>query len=361
MRKSNEEKNEKKVSTRSARKSKQVNTQPITDNITQSEKSQENFDYMYGIEAEQYSFYRMPKLLLTHDKFKVLSDGAKILYGLLLDRTDLSCKNGWLDEYNRVYIIFTQEETMEYLNCGNQKASKLMKELVEIGLIEIKRQGLNKANLIYVKSFFSALNTQKNELNTNRQGLNTDKKRKCENHTSRNVKITFQEMWKSHGINTDSIQTDSNKSLVKSSLSSKKEEKQKEDQIKQDKTGQDKTDPAATLKAYEQTLKENIEFNNLCNTHPHDKAFIEELLSIMLDVVMSENKTITVASEKKNKELVKSVFLKLNYYNLDSVIQKYKNITTKITRKRQYIITMLYNSYLESEAGVLNDVAAEEP
>lgn len=115
------------------------------------------------------------------------------------------------------------------------------------------------------------------------------------------------------------------------------------------------------MKAYEQTLKENIEFENLCNIHKYDKAFIEELLSIILDVVMSENKTITVASEKKNKELVKSVFLKLNYYNLDSVIQKYKNITTKITRKRQYIITMLYNSYLESEAGVLNDVAAEEP
>lgn len=64
-----------------------------------------------------------------------------------------------------------------------------MKELVEIGLIKIKRQGLNKANLIYVKSFFSVLNTQKNEQNTNKQSSNTDKQQKFENQTSRSTKI----------------------------------------------------------------------------------------------------------------------------------------------------------------------------
>ncbi len=59
-------------------------------------------DYYYGSEAEQYSFYRLPKVLFTDPRYKTLSDGAKILYGLMLDRMGLSVKNGWLDEQDRV-------------------------------------------------------------------------------------------------------------------------------------------------------------------------------------------------------------------------------------------------------------------
>lgn len=97
------------------------------------------FDYYRGMEAEQYSFYRVPKILFTAECFKELSCEAKVLYGLLLDRMSLSMKNHWLDEEERVYIIFTVEEIAELLNCGTQKAVKLLKELDSekgIGLIE---------------------------------------------------------------------------------------------------------------------------------------------------------------------------------------------------------------------------------
>ncbi|WP_347475039.1 replication initiator protein A [Clostridium sp. AF50-3] len=59
------------------------------------------FDYYYGIEAEQFSFYRVPRLLIKDERFKGLSSDAKLLYGLMLDRMSLSMKNGWLDEENR--------------------------------------------------------------------------------------------------------------------------------------------------------------------------------------------------------------------------------------------------------------------
>ena len=110
-----------------------------------------------GMEAEQYSFYRVPKILFTAECFKELSCEAKVLYGLLLDRMSLSMKNHWLDEEERVYIIFTVEEIAELLNCGTQKAVKLLKELDSekgIGLIEKKRLGLGRPNVIYVKNFF---------------------------------------------------------------------------------------------------------------------------------------------------------------------------------------------------------------
>ena len=65
------------------------------------------FDYFYGSQAEQFSFYRIPKVLFTDPQFKPLSTDAKVLYGILLDRMSLSVKNGWLDEQNRVFILFT--------------------------------------------------------------------------------------------------------------------------------------------------------------------------------------------------------------------------------------------------------------
>ena len=103
------------------------------------------FDYFYGSQAEQFSFYRIPKVLFTDPQFKPLSTDAKVLYGILLDRMNLSVKNQWLDEQSRVYIIFTTEEIMEALSCANQKACRLMLELEkDAGLIERKRQGLGK-------------------------------------------------------------------------------------------------------------------------------------------------------------------------------------------------------------------------
>lgn len=114
------------------------------------------FDHFHGMEAGQYSFYRIPKMLFTAECFRSLSCEAKILYGLMLDCMGLSIKNRWFDEGDRVYIVFTVEEIAELMDCGIQKAVKLVKELDAdkgIGLIEKKRLGLGKPNVIYVKNF----------------------------------------------------------------------------------------------------------------------------------------------------------------------------------------------------------------
>ena len=117
------------------------------------------YEYFYGAQAEQFSFYRIPKALFTEPNFRELSTDAKVLYGILLDRMSLSLKNQWLDAQNKVYIIFTVEEIMDALNCANQKATRLMVELEkQAGLIERKRQGLGKPNLIYVKTFAATIN-----------------------------------------------------------------------------------------------------------------------------------------------------------------------------------------------------------
>ena len=99
------------------------------------------FDYFRGMEAEQYTFYRIPKILFTAECFKTISCEAKVLYGLLLDRMSLSIKNRWFDEEDRVYIIFTVEEIAELMNCGTQKAVRLLKELdSEKGIVWWKKR-----------------------------------------------------------------------------------------------------------------------------------------------------------------------------------------------------------------------------
>lgn len=104
-------------------------------------------DYFYGNDAEQFTFYRIPKVLFTDQRYKSVSVEAKVLYGLLLDRMSLSIRSGWLDADGRVYIYFTLEEAIEFLGFGKDKLVKLFQELDRdrgIGLIERKKQGQGK-------------------------------------------------------------------------------------------------------------------------------------------------------------------------------------------------------------------------
>ena len=159
-----------------------------------------NFDYYYGIEAEQFSFYRVPRLLIKDERFKGLSSDAKLLYGLMLDRMSLSMKNGWLDDENRAYIIYTVDAIMEDLGCAKATCVKIMKELDTengIGLIEKKRRGLGKPDIIYVKNFSTITDAQTEEKSDNADKTTEVQKlnlKKSNMHTSRSSEIELQEV-----------------------------------------------------------------------------------------------------------------------------------------------------------------------
>ena len=114
------------------------------------------FAYHLGMDAEQYAFFRIPKLLITEPYFRRLSTDAKLLYGLMLDRMSLSMRNGWMDDDGHVYIYFTLEEACEQLCCKTDKAVKLFAELDSakgVGLIRRGKQGLGRPAKIYVLRF----------------------------------------------------------------------------------------------------------------------------------------------------------------------------------------------------------------
>lgn len=153
-------------------------------------------DYFYGQTGELFSFYRIPKALFQEQRFQSLSTDAKTLYGILLDRMSLSAKNGWLDEQGRVFIIFTIEDVKRSLCCADNKATKLLRELEEFGLIERKRRGLGRPSLVYVKNF-SADSSKARFQNR-------------ENHESGGFKSTSQDPAKPRCNKTDKNNTEMN-------------------------------------------------------------------------------------------------------------------------------------------------------
>jgi len=110
-------------------------------------------DYFTADDAEEYSFYRIPKPLILNPDYHSVPVEAKMLYGLMLDRMGLSVRNGWLDEQGRVFIYYTVEAVREDLRCGKEKACKLLADLERADLIERRRQGLTKPSVTYVKRF----------------------------------------------------------------------------------------------------------------------------------------------------------------------------------------------------------------
>ena len=160
------------------------------------------FDYFYGNEAEQFTFYRIPKILITSPHFKKISDSAKLLYGLMLDRMSLSIRNGWLDDDNRAYIFFTTNDVMEQMCCGTEKATKMLTELDSekgIGLIERVKQGQGKPAIIYLKKFYeledTARSTKLSEIES--QDFQESKVKTFENRKTRLSEIESQEFRKS--------------------------------------------------------------------------------------------------------------------------------------------------------------------
>lgn len=320
------------------------------------------FDCFRGMEAEQYSFYRVPKVLFTAECFKSLSCEAKVLYGLMLDRMSLSIKNRWFDEEDRVYIIFTVEEIAELLNCGTQKAVKLMKELDDnqgIGLIEKKRLGLGKPNVIYVKNFIlkekcspeqrgkapeNLGNTQNSEnhnsriVKTTNQDLPESQFKNDENHTSRIVEITTQEVPNSQSNNTDINNTDFNETdfneidSIQSYLSPSAGEVRP--------VGEDVIERMETYRAL---IQENIDYE--CFLDRREKEDVDELIELMVEILMMpDDSVVRIGGADKPVSVVKSRFLKLTYSHIEYVLFSLHRNTSKVANIRAYLLTTLYNS-----------------
>lgn len=304
-------------------------------------------DFYYGKEADQFTFYRLPKVLITDKRFKELSDSAKLLYGLMLDRMSLSARNGWFDEEERVYIKYSFSNIMEDLNCAKEKASKLMKELEDIGLIWRVSQ-IGRANVIYVKNFVSVevveqvdryenrtsteIELVENEGNIHRTSTENEQVRNSDQYEKQTGSCTEIEplaVRKSNTNNNNSNNTNLNES----------------NQINQTSSECVDDDAMDEAEAYIELIKENIDYDvMMSNKQWRDRDMFDELFQLICEVVCVPAKSVRIAGKDYPYSLVKSKFLKLNASHLEYVIGCMERNTTKVANIKSYLITALYNA-----------------
>ena len=266
-------------------------------------------DYFYGQAGELFSFFRIPKALFQEQQFQDLSTDAKTLYGILLDRMSLSVKNEWFDKKGRVFIIFTIEDVKRTLRCADNKATRLLRELEEFGLIERKRRGQGKPCLVYVKNF-SAESSKESVKNR-------------DNDDSCGSKIACQDPVKSRGIKKKENKTEMNNTNL---ILSDESEKMKNREL------------------LEEYFSCSLEMDLLLRLYPDDEDTIYQIVDLLVDTCDSKRNLIRIAGDDKPAEVVLSRLKKLNADHIRFVLDCLAANTSPIRNMKQYLLAALFNA-----------------
>lgn len=293
------------------------------------------FDYFFGKESEMFSFYRIPRMLIKDPNFSHLSCEAKLLYGLMLDRMALSQRNGWHDDDNRTYIIYTIDEAAADLNCGRGKAIRVMAELDStsgIGLIEKIRRGLGKPDIIYVKNFVGVVAEQTRETADEFAEVPEKDFKKSQDKTSRSSNMTPQEvsLWDSnYTYKSNTYENYTN--LINPSDDSNRALSCKADVM----------DEMENIRVY---IKSNIDYDELVERHRTSKASIDEIVELVVETIAMKTETIRIKGLDMPYEVVKSRFEKLDSVIIEYVLESVGNNTTKVRNIKNYLLTVLFNA-----------------
>ena len=334
------------------------------------------FDYFYGSEAEQFTFYRIPKILITSQFFKKVSDSAKLLYGLMLDRMSLSIRNGWLDDDNRAYIFFTTNDVMEQMCCGTEKATKMLAELDSekgIGLIERVKQGQGRPAIIYLKKFYdledkdttSQSSTSKNE----NQAFEESKNKTFENRKTRLSEIESQDFRKSKN------KTFENRKSRVSETESQDFRKSKCNYnninytdinyiypINQDSYNIQNSDQTEErwIDRYTKTvdeIKKQIDYDYLINYAERD--IVDEVVNIMAEVMTIPRPKYKIEGDFVEYDAVLNNLKKITAEQLEVCLLAYSRQRQRIRNPKAYWISVLYNIPLTSNIVLQNMVNSD--
>ena len=285
------------------------------------------FDYFYDHEADMVSFYRVPKPLIKDTFFKKLNSDAKLLYGLMLDRMSLSQKNEWFDEKQRAFILFSQSDAMELLDCGETKTRGLFKDLERYGLIERKKQGQGNPDIIYVKNFVERDNNSQTD-----EKRGSEKKIRIfgERQECQTIKICGSGPSENDGLDTRNPRSNYNKNnnteLVINPIRSME------------------ADVDDEYDAYAEIIRENLAVDVMKERFPADSDDIDGIYDLVLETVLCRSKTIIIAKNEYPTKLVRQKFLKLNNLHLEYVLGCLRDNTTKVRNIKKFLLAALFNA-----------------
>ena len=336
------------------------------------------FDYYYGAQAEQFNFIRIPKAMIVDPMFADLSVNAKLLYGVLLDRMNLSMKNRWFDSENRVYIIYQIAEIMEDFNFSKKTAVRYLNELEDFGLVEKKRRGLGLPSLLYVKNFVVFQDhsepddtdcddiVEDDNLNENMEtsrGIQRETSRGVRTYTSRSGDVETSKGVQAEtlrGVETytsrsaDMENSKSVRQVTSRGVKSELQEVTKRGPLIS-KTNSNNIninnavdgmgrEEESLFEKYTKMVKDNIDYDVLISRHYLEKSMIDGMVNLIVETIISENDYIIISSTKFPKEAVKSRFSKLDISHIEYVLECMNHNTTNIKNIKKYLLAALYNA-----------------
>ena len=312
------------------------------------------FDYFYGSQADSFAFYRIPRVLVTGDEFRSLSTDAKLLYGLMLDRMGLSIRNGWYDDEGRVFIYYRADEIQVDLNCGHDKALKLLAELDTakgIGLIERAKQGQGKPTIIYVKQFTAPdVPAPTPDEDSHGPDSGSTEVQTSEKPTSRHRKIRCQEVGNSE-VKTSDNQTSRHRKGRRADIGKSDGSYNNINQTYDSHTYPSDTypsihppSPRGWMDRYDQRarIKEQIDYSRL--VHRYQREEVDSLVELITDTLASTAPYIRIGGSEIDLDTVKDRFSQLDGSHIEYVLDAMQNTTTKIQNIRAYLLTALYNA-----------------
>lgn len=301
------------------------------------------FSYYYGNQADQFSFIRIPRVLLVDQLFSPLSIQSKILYGVLLDRMGISMRNGWFDELNRVYIIYQISEIQEDLGFSKKKAIDYLTELEQFGLVEKKRRGRGLPSILYVKSFMTRDAISRSvETGTSEPIISIS--RSAEIDTSRGSQIAPLEVPESTLLEVPkSAPLMSNNNINNTYMSNIPSNQILSTEGTEVQSGCDE-DEMRSVRAYAEIISENLELEILKQGHGYDVELLDGIYDLILEVVVSKSPTTIIASNEYPTELVKSKFLKLTSMHVEYVMDCFNQNSTKVRNIKKYLLAALFNA-----------------
>lgn len=356
------------------------------------------FDFYYGDESEQYSFYSVPKMFFTNDVFNGLSAMSKLLYSFLLDRMSLSRKRNWIDDKNRAYIKYSLKSICKDMNVSRNSAIKYMRELQEFGLItKYPKEGME--DIIYVMDFSKVKQIRYDEqrnINISDTGKETEANNKIEAASDTDIYDTyappdFNKVEQDENIKNDDlgckgkhtqstgakIEPVQNLNWFKDCTGSKSEPVQNlhhpnqksnnniynplsnTDKIDNDiyksypsinrnkninSSMDEKIDKIDNTYDYVcQHVKDNIDYDIMI-TSPECESWYDDYYNLIVEVLMRNSKTMRISGEDYSMALVKKRFEMLKSSHLQYVHMQISRSTSDIKNIKAYLIKALFNA-----------------
>lgn len=287
----------------------------------------DKFPFITDTDIEKFRFFRIPKVLFEAPEFDEISTDAKLVYAVLLDRTELSLKNQWKDEAGRVYIIYPVKEIAAALNFGVKKISKLLAELDDkkgIGLITRVRRGLCRPDRIYVHWCATSEMSKRHFLKVITDSSGEDMR----------VSQELLEQPQNDTYSTESYDTDTDHIV-----SYQAEPARRMDQID-----------------YIDYFEKSLYACDLRKDNPYKSDQIDEIITLLADICSTRKEWIYIAGEERDANLVRQRLMGLSGYHIRYVIDCIDQNTSDISNVRSYLLAALYNSPTSMETYFANMV-----